>query len=81
MERLQGIVTRPHRLRPAQSSKVRGRPIGGPGWEGTGIEEPLMTQSPVQIASDHRAEFARCLEPLLLLGPRRAASTAGGANT
>ncbi|XP_069893311.1 RING finger protein 207 isoform X2 [Dipodomys merriami] len=38
MERLQGIVARPHRLRPAQSSK---------------------------IASDHRAEFARCLEPLL----------------
>nr|XP_038967461.1 RING finger protein 207 isoform X6 [Rattus norvegicus] len=54
MERLQGIVTRPHRLRPAQSSK---------------------------IASDHRAEFARCLEPLLLLGPRRAVSTVGGANT
>ncbi|XP_034357931.1 RING finger protein 207 isoform X2 [Arvicanthis niloticus] len=54
MERLQGIVRRPHRLRPAQSSK---------------------------IASDHRAEFARCLEPLLLLGPRRAASTAGGTNT
>ncbi|XP_031235482.1 RING finger protein 207 [Mastomys coucha] len=54
MERLQGIVTRPHRLRPAQSSK---------------------------IASDHRAEFARCLEPLLLLGTRRAVSTVGGANT
>ncbi|XP_006539073.1 RING finger protein 207 isoform X2 [Mus musculus] len=54
MERLQGIVTRPHRLRPAQSSK---------------------------IASDHRAEFARCLEPLLLLGPRREVSTVGGANT
>uniref|UniRef100_A0A8C9AN15 RING finger protein 207 n=1 Tax=Prolemur simus TaxID=1328070 RepID=A0A8C9AN15_PROSS len=52
--RLQGIVTRPHRLRPAQSSK---------------------------IASDHRAEFARCLEPLLLLGPRRAAAAAGGANS
>ncbi|XP_006876980.1 PREDICTED: RING finger protein 207 [Chrysochloris asiatica] len=45
MARLQGIVTRPHRLRPAQSSK---------------------------ITSDHRAEFARCLEPLLLLGSRRA---------
>ncbi|CAO2590153.1 RING finger protein 207 [Lemmus lemmus] len=54
MERLQGVVTRPHRLRPAQSSK---------------------------IASDHRAEFARCLEPLLLLGPRRAVSTVGVANT
>lgn len=40
-----------------------------------------MIQSPVQIASDHRAEFARCLEPLLLLGPRRAVSTVGVANT
>ncbi|KAM9108272.1 RING finger protein 207 isoform 1-T1 [Megaptera novaeangliae] len=54
VERLQGIVTRPHRLRPAQSSK---------------------------IASDHRAEFARCLEPLLLLGPRRAAGVGGGTST
>ncbi|XP_069335376.1 RING finger protein 207 [Eulemur rufifrons] len=54
LARLQGIVTRPHRLRPAQSSK---------------------------IASDHRAEFARCLEPLLLLGPRRAAAAGGGANS
>lgn len=40
-----------------------------------------MAQSPVQIASDHRAEFARCLEPLLLLGPRPEMSTVGGANT
>ncbi|XP_055118141.1 RING finger protein 207 isoform X2 [Symphalangus syndactylus] len=54
MERLQGIVTRPHHLRPLQSSK---------------------------IASDHRAEFARCLEPLLLLGPRRVAAATSGANT
>ncbi|XP_051712059.2 RING finger protein 207 isoform X4 [Oryctolagus cuniculus] len=54
MERLQRVVTRPHRLRPAQSSK---------------------------IASDYRAEFARCLEPLLLLGPRRATGAQGGANT
>ncbi|XP_059944861.1 RING finger protein 207 [Mesoplodon densirostris] len=54
VDRLQGIVTGPHRLRPAQSSK---------------------------IASDHRAEFARCLEPLLLLGPRRAAGAGGGAST
>ncbi|XP_004272375.1 RING finger protein 207 [Orcinus orca] len=54
VERLQGIVTRPHRLRPAQSSK---------------------------IYSDHRAEFARCLEPLLLLGPRRAAGAGGGTST
>lgn len=46
-----------------------------------GRGKPLMTQSPVQIASDHRAEFARCLEPLLLLGPRRAVSTVGVANT
>lgn len=84
MERLQGIVTGPHRLRPAQSSKVRGcRVVGRGSWlRDTGLgEEPLMTQSPVQIASDHRAEFARCLEPLLLLGPRRAVSTAGGTNT
>ncbi|KAK1340557.1 hypothetical protein QTO34_019127 [Cnephaeus nilssonii] len=55
MERLQGIATRPHRLRPAQSSK---------------------------IVSDHRAEFARCLEPLLLPpGPRRAAGAGGGPST
>uniref|UniRef100_A0A8C6R721 RING finger protein 207 n=1 Tax=Nannospalax galili TaxID=1026970 RepID=A0A8C6R721_NANGA len=54
MERLQSIVSRPHRLRPAQSSK---------------------------ITSDHRAEFARCLEPLLLLGSRRAVPTLGGTNT
>lgn len=45
--------------------------------KGTAAHDP----SPVQIASDHRAEFARCLEPLLLLGPRRAVSTAGVANT
>ncbi|XP_053432551.1 RING finger protein 207 [Nycticebus coucang] len=53
LERLQGIVTQPHRLRPAQSSK---------------------------IASDHHAEFARCLEPLLLLGPRPGV-IADGANS
>ncbi|ELR58599.1 RING finger protein 207 [Bos mutus] len=34
-----------------------------------------------QITSDHRAEFARCLEPLLLLGPRRAAGAGGGTST
>lgn len=56
-------------------------PRRGSGPGDTRLEEPLMTQSPVQIASDHRAEFARCLEPLLLLGPRRAVSTVGGANT
>ncbi|XP_037355589.1 RING finger protein 207 [Talpa occidentalis] len=53
IQRLQGVVTRPHRLRPAQSSK---------------------------ISSDHHAEFARCLEPLLLLG-RRAPGASGGTNT
>ncbi|EHB16679.1 RING finger protein 207 [Heterocephalus glaber] len=51
MGRLQGIFTRPHCLRPEQSSK---------------------------IASHHRTEFARCLEPLLWPGPRRAG---GGAYT
>lgn len=86
MERLQGVVTRPHRLRPAQSSKVCRRPVWGRGsgvWarKYLGRGKSLMTQSPVQIASDHRAEFARCLEPLLLLGPRRAVSTVGVANT
>ncbi|XP_045331404.1 RING finger protein 207 isoform X1 [Leopardus geoffroyi] len=54
LERLQGIVTRPQRLRPAQNSK---------------------------IASDYRAEFARCLEPLLLLGPRRAPGAGAAPNT
>ncbi|XP_045659483.1 RING finger protein 207 isoform X4 [Ursus americanus] len=33
------------------------------------------------ITSDHRAEFARCLEPLLLLGPRRTTGAGGGTNT
>ncbi|XP_045754789.1 RING finger protein 207 [Mirounga angustirostris] len=54
MERLQGIVTRPQHLGPAQNSK---------------------------ITSDHRAEFARCLEPLLLPGLRRATGAGGGTNT
>ncbi|KAM5320319.1 RING finger protein 207 isoform 2-T2 [Glossophaga mutica] len=57
IERLQGIATQPHRLQPAQSSK---------------------------IVSDHRAEFSRCLEPLLLPpppGPRGAAGAGGGTNT
>ncbi|NXV87750.1 RN207 protein, partial [Calonectris borealis] len=44
MERLQRIVKLPHRLRPAQTSKIN---------------------------SEYRAEFARCLEPLLMLSPRR----------
>ncbi|NXU91602.1 RN207 protein, partial [Xiphorhynchus elegans] len=44
MERLQRIVKLPHRLRPAQTSKIN---------------------------SEYQAEFARCLEPLLMLSPRR----------
>ncbi|XP_010003601.1 PREDICTED: RING finger protein 207 [Chaetura pelagica] len=44
MERLQRIVKLPHRLRPAQTSKIN---------------------------TEYRAEFARCLEPLLMLSPRR----------
>ncbi|KAM7084098.1 LOW QUALITY PROTEIN: RING finger protein 207 [Ciconia maguari] len=52
MERLQRIVKLPHRLRPAQTSKIN---------------------------SEYRAEFARCLEPLLMLSPRRSVvGSAGG---
>ncbi|XP_075293348.1 RING finger protein 207 isoform X3 [Opisthocomus hoazin] len=52
MERLQRIVQLPHRLRPAQTSKIN---------------------------SEYRAEFARCLEPLLMLSPRRSVvGSAGG---
>ncbi|XP_054439824.1 RING finger protein 207 [Pteronotus mesoamericanus] len=55
IERLQGIATQPHPLRPEQSSK---------------------------IVSDHRAEFSRCLEPLLLPpGPRWPAGAGGGTNS
>ncbi|XP_051516841.1 RING finger protein 207-like [Myxocyprinus asiaticus] len=50
MERLKKIVKLPHRLRPAQSSKIN---------------------------TEFRSEFARCLEPLLLLGQRRSLSTTG----
>ncbi|XP_041810927.1 RING finger protein 207 [Chelmon rostratus] len=50
MERLKRIVKLPHRLRPAQSSKIN---------------------------TDYRSEFARCLEPLLLLGQRCPPSVAG----
>lgn len=84
MERLQGIVTRPQRLRPAQSSKVGGRRWVGRGrGRGRGVWRGLKPSPPppAQIVSDHRAEFARCLEPLLLLGPRRAAGAGGGAST
>uniref|UniRef100_A0A8C3MU42 RING finger protein 207 n=1 Tax=Geospiza parvula TaxID=87175 RepID=A0A8C3MU42_GEOPR len=51
MERLQRIVKLPHRLRPAQTSKIN---------------------------SEYRAEFARCLEPLLMLSPRRSVPRGGG---
>uniref|UniRef100_A0A8D2PUZ6 RING finger protein 207 n=1 Tax=Zosterops lateralis melanops TaxID=1220523 RepID=A0A8D2PUZ6_ZOSLA len=52
MERLQRIVKLPHRLRPAQTSKIN---------------------------SEYRAEFTRCLEPLLMLSPRRSiVAQAGG---
>uniref|UniRef100_A0A8C9MGG2 RING finger protein 207 n=1 Tax=Serinus canaria TaxID=9135 RepID=A0A8C9MGG2_SERCA len=56
MERLQRIVKLPHRLRPAQTSKIN---------------------------SEYRAEFARCLEPLLMLSPRRSVvgSAGGGGST
>ncbi|XP_053776632.1 RING finger protein 207 isoform X2 [Desmodus rotundus] len=56
IERLQGIAAQPHRLQPAQSSK---------------------------IISDHRAEFSRCLEPLLLPPPGAhwAAGAGGSPNT
>ncbi|KAK9954307.1 hypothetical protein ABG768_016387 [Culter alburnus] len=50
MERLKKIVKLPHRLRPAQSSKIN---------------------------TEYRSEFARCLEPLLLLGQRRSMSSTG----
>uniref|UniRef100_M3Y6M1 RING finger protein 207 n=1 Tax=Mustela putorius furo TaxID=9669 RepID=M3Y6M1_MUSPF len=34
-----------------------------------------------KITSDHHAEFARCLEPLLLLGPRMATGAGAGTST
>uniref|UniRef100_A0A8C7ACF2 RING finger protein 207 n=1 Tax=Neovison vison TaxID=452646 RepID=A0A8C7ACF2_NEOVI len=34
-----------------------------------------------KITSDHHAEFARCLEPLLLLGPRMTAGAGAGTST
>ncbi|XP_047581898.1 RING finger protein 207 isoform X2 [Lutra lutra] len=34
-----------------------------------------------KITSDHHAEFARCLEPLLLLGPRRTTGAGSGTST
>ncbi|MBN3323302.1 RN207 protein, partial [Atractosteus spatula] len=51
MERLKKIVKLPHRLRPAQSSKIN---------------------------TEYRSEFARCLEPLLMLNQRRSVSVTSG---
>lgn len=82
MERLQRVVTGPHRLRPAQSSKVGARRELRAGRNPAGQGSPHLTPRPAtQITSDYRAEFARCLEPLLQLGPRGAAGAPGGANT
>lgn len=79
IERLQGIATGPHRLRPAQSSKVGAQGCGDGRQPGRGRSHSLGLAT--QISSDHRAEFARCLEPLLLLGPRRAVGTGVAPNT
>lgn len=79
MERLQGIAKRPHRLRPAQSSKVSRRGVAR--GRGAGPGGRLTTCPAYQIACDHRAEFARCLEPLLLPGPRWTAGAGGGTNS
>lgn len=92
MERLQGIVTRPQHLRPAQNSKVQGQ-CKGWAWGVSGLERwvglrggwaaaKTATSPPApvaQITSDYRAEFARCLEPLLLLGPHQV--TGAGSST
>ena len=90
MERLQRIVQLPHRLRPAQTSKVEPRrppgaeprpaaPRGQPRLPA--LPRPPLTSSSShpQINSEYRAEFARCLEPLLMLSPRRSVvGSAGG---
>lgn len=65
MERLKRIVKLPHRLRPVQSSKVSGSVVGPPLCPTRGLTRCLL-----QINTDYRSEFACCLEPLLLLGPR-----------
>uniref|UniRef100_A0A8C0IZH9 RING finger protein 207 n=1 Tax=Chelonoidis abingdonii TaxID=106734 RepID=A0A8C0IZH9_CHEAB len=38
----------------------------------------LSTFGPLQINTEYRAEFAHCLEPLLLLNPRRSVVVSGG---
>lgn len=63
IERLQGIATRPHRLRPAQSSKVRGRRAGGGrglrGLEAASRLVPL-TRSPATTAPSSHAAWSHC---------------------
>lgn len=81
MERLQRIVKLPHRLRPAQTSKVE--PCLQSLWAvpaSSSAPAPVTLCSLVpQINSEYRAEFARCLEPLLMLSPRRSiVGSAGG---
>lgn len=83
MERLQRIVKLPHRLRPAQTSKVEPspcprRPQAAPA-AGSAPAPPRSPPFRPQINSEYRAEFARCLEPLLMLSPRRSVvGSAGG---
>lgn len=90
MERLQRIVKLPHRLRPAQTSKVEpcrppgaeplpAVPHGQPRLPALRWPQPRSPPSRPQINSEYRAEFARCLEPLLMLSPRRSVvGSAGG---
>lgn len=63
MERLQGIATRPHRLRPAQSSKVSRHQVGwgqGPGGLEAASPPVPSPRSPVTTALSSRAVWSRC---------------------
>lgn len=62
IERLQGIATRPHRLRPAQSSKVRGAGWAGVGGAGSGghLTTILLSRSPATTAPSSHAAWSRC---------------------
>ncbi|KAF5917399.1 hypothetical protein HPG69_006993 [Diceros bicornis minor] len=64
----------------AEQQGARAAPVGR-GRGPRGLEAASRPRPAPQITSDHRAEFARCLEPLLLLGPRRAAGAGAGTNT
>lgn len=83
MERLQRIVKLPHRLRPAQTSKVDAClqslwAVPAAGSAPAPAPAAFSSLAP-QINSEYRAEFARCLEPLLMLSPRRSlVGSAGG---